>query len=115
MKILQLPYRQRYATKQHSNIFSDFINWSAGQENFRYGWLAIGLFSQGCLLAPITLLISNAAGNSMVSFCFAIAAMAAVLVVNLAAMPTKITVPVFFFSVLIDLVIIVSSVVSLVS
>ena len=37
----------------------------------------------------------------------AIGAMAIALVANLAAMPTKITIPVFFFSVLIDIVVIV--------
>jgi hypothetical protein len=37
--------------------------------------------------------------------------MGACLVVNLAALPTKITIPVFFISVLIDLVIIISCIV----
>jgi hypothetical protein len=50
------------------------------------------------------------AGNHFIFWPFVIGAMGATLLVNLAAMPTKITIPVFFFSVLIDLVIIISCV-----
>jgi hypothetical protein len=46
-------------------------------------------------------------GNHFIFWPFAIGAMAACLVVNLAAMPTRIIIPVFFISLLIDLVIIV--------
>jgi hypothetical protein len=48
------------------------------------------------------------AGNHFIFWPFVIGAMASTLLVNLAAMPTKITIPVFLFSVLVDLVIIIS-------
>jgi hypothetical protein len=47
-------------------------------------------------------------GNLPIFWPFAIAAIAMSLVVNLAALPTKITIPVFLFSILIDLVVIVN-------
>lgn len=46
------------------------------------------------------------AGNHFIFWPFVIGAMGITLIVNLAAMPTKITIPVFFFSVLVDLAII---------
>jgi hypothetical protein len=50
-------------------------------------------------------------GNSMFLWALVIGAMTMTLVTNLAALSTKITIPVFFLSILIDLGIIVSSIV----
>jgi hypothetical protein len=51
-------------------------------------------------------------GNSMFLWALVIGAIAMTLVTNLAALPTKITIPVLFLSLLIDLGIIVSSIVT---
>jgi hypothetical protein len=48
-------------------------------------------------------------GNSPLLWAFAIAAMTMCVVTNLAALPTKITIPVFFLSVLIDVLLILST------
>jgi hypothetical protein len=48
-------------------------------------------------------------GNSMLSWSFAIAAIGMSLITNLAALPTKITIPTFFLSILLDLGIIITS------
>ncbi len=69
-------------------------------------WLAISLAGHGCVLTIITMFAIMFAGNNFIFWPFAIGAMAMCLIVNLAAMPTKITIPVFFLSVLIDVVII---------
>ena len=50
-------------------------------------------------------------GNNLYLFVVAIAAMGMTLVTNLAALPTKITIPLFILSLLIDLGIIISCVV----
>ena len=47
------------------------------------------------------------AGTNLTLFVIAIVAMGMSLVTNLAAMPTKITIPVFFLSILIDIAIII--------
>ena len=49
-------------------------------------------------------------GNNLYLFVLAIAAMGMTLVTNLAALPTKITIPVFVLSILIDLAIVISCV-----
>jgi hypothetical protein len=52
-----------------------------------------------------------AGGNNLYLFVLAIAAMGMILITNLAALPTNITIPIFFLSILIDLVLVASSVI----
>jgi hypothetical protein len=91
-----------------SSIISRFINWSQGQQENRLAWLGIALAGHGCVITPLTVFAVVAAGNSIVLFMLAIFSMAIVLITNLAAMPTKITIPVFVLSILIDLGILVT-------
>jgi hypothetical protein len=53
--------------------------------------------------SALTILAVVMAGNSLGLFMTATAAMAITLIVNLAALPTKITIPVFLFTILVDL------------
>ena len=90
----------------HESLWTRFINWCTAQEEKKMLWLAIGLAGHGCVITILTLMAIMLSGNPVILWPFAMAAMASCLIVNLAALPTKITIPVFFFSVLIDLVII---------
>lgn len=82
------------------------MNWCGSQEPYRYGWLALILALHGCVLAPISLLVVFMNGTNMFFLTVVSAAMAASLITNLAAMPTKITIPVFFLGLLLDLAVI---------
>ena len=84
-----------------------FIAWCDGQEKYRFGWLAAALTIHGCVLTILTMFAVVLAGNHFIFWPFIIGGMGITLIVNLAAMPTKITIPVFFFSVLVDLAIII--------
>lgn len=99
-------------TQSSTSRWKRFINWSAGQEENRIMWTAITIFGHGCIVTVLTILAIVLTGNNFIYWPFAIVAIAAPVVGNLAAMPTKITIPVFFFSILIDLVIIISCLVS---
>jgi hypothetical protein len=105
---VQNTYNERISKP---SVFSKFINWCSSQEEYRFGWLAGILAVHGCALTPITLFAIILSGTNIIFFIAAIVAMGAALVTNLAAMPAKIVLPVFFLSVLIDLIIIVSCVV----
>ena len=85
-----------------------FIDWCNSQEKYRFGWLAAALTLHGCVLTIFTMFAVVLAGNHFIFWPFIIGGMGITLIVNLAAMPTKITIPVFFFSVLVDLLIIIS-------
>jgi hypothetical protein len=90
------------------SAWSTFINWCNGQEKDRFLWLAIGVTGHGCIVTPLTLLAIMFSGNLMFFWALAIGAMAMCLISNLAAMPTKITIPVLFLSLFIDLAIVIS-------
>ena len=104
-------YAHPLSSTQKVSFWKKFINWCDGQEEYRFGWLAAALSLHGCVLTILTMFAVVLAGNHFIFWPFVIGAMGATLLVNLAAMPTKITIPVFFFSVLIDLAIVISCIV----
>lgn len=105
MDTIQQPLT--HAAHNHkTGIFARFGQWLETQNKNRIAWLAIALAGHGCVLTPITIFSIMMAGNNFIYWPLAMGAMAICLVVNLAAMPTRITIPVFFLSVLVDLVVI---------
>ena len=99
-------YAHSLDTVDNVSLWKKFINWCEGQEKYRFGWLAAAITLHGCVLTIFTMFAVILAGNHFIFWPFVIAAMAMTLISNLAAMPTKITIPAFFFSVIIDLIII---------
>ena len=90
------------------SVWKKFIDWCISQEKNRLGWLAAAITLLGCVLTIFTMFAVVLAGNHFIFWPFIIGGMGITLIVNLSAMPTKITIPVFFFSVLMDLAIIIS-------
>jgi len=93
-----------------TSIYRKFITWTEEQENNRLLWLGIALSAHGCIITPLTVMAVLMAGTNMFLFILAIVAMGASLVTNLAALPTKVTIPVFILTTLIDIAIIFSCV-----
>jgi hypothetical protein len=91
---------------QKESIITRFVNWTKYQEKYRYGWLAFILTVHGCVLAPIALYLVFANGANIVLCTTVAGALAACLITNLAALPTKITIPVFLVSLVADLAVI---------
>jgi hypothetical protein len=83
-----------------------FINWADSQEEHRFGWTAFAITAHGCAFTIFTIVMILLAGNPFILWPFAIGAMAVCLITNLSALPTKITIPVLFFSILVDVVIV---------
>jgi hypothetical protein len=89
--------------RKHRSIITQFISWCKGQEENRLAWLAVTLTVHGCVLSPATVLLIASGNNSIALWGMAIGAMCMTLVTNLSAMPTRITIPVFFLSIIIDI------------
>ena len=107
MEAYQTVYNPSYElVSKKQSIVSKFITWCQAQEKNRFGWLGLILAVHGCVITPITLYIIVMAGNNIAFWGIAMGAMAMSLITNLAALPTKITIPVFVFSLIIDLAII---------
>ncbi|MFT3907794.1 MAG: hypothetical protein QM737_00080 [Ferruginibacter sp.] len=95
--------------KIKSSWLSMFINYAISQEENRFRWLALGLALQGCILAPITIFAIVYNGNEFALWIPCIIAFALTEVVNLAALSTKITIPVLFAGILIDVLVVILS------
>ena len=90
-----------------SSAWQRFITWADKQEEHRFGWTAFTLAGHGCVFTIITILAILISGNNFIFWPFAIAAMGIPLIANLAAMPTRVTIPILFLSILADIAIIV--------
>ena len=114
MQTIQQTFSPAFApasTKQ--SLFSRFIAWCDSQEPYRFGWLAVILAIHGCVLAPVTVMSIAMGGNHFAFWGITIGAMAIALIPNLAALPTRITIPAFFLSILLDVAVIAGSFISL--
>jgi hypothetical protein len=98
----------RSAIKQDVSVslWKRFITWCDSQEEYRLGWTAGIFFGHGCIFTIITVLAILFTGNHFIFWPFAILAIAAPLITNMAALPTRIVIPVFFASLVVDLLII---------
>jgi hypothetical protein len=96
-----------YTAKQ--SLFIRFINWASDQQENRLLWLSLSLAGHGCVLTPLTVVMVAFTGMNLVLFVCAMLAMTMSLIVNLAALPTRITIPVLILSILIDVVVIISA------
>lgn len=92
-----------------TSLSARFIQWCKGQQENRLLWLGFALAGQGCFLAPAAIFVVLATGGNFVLFMTALVAMAITLVTNLAAMPTKITIPFFFASILLDVAVVIAA------
>ncbi len=90
------------------SLLTKFMTWCKSQEESRLLWLGVILAAHGCIFTPLTVMIVMFTGNNIFLYTLAIAAMGMTLVTNLAALPTKVTIPVFMLSILIDVAIAVS-------
>jgi hypothetical protein len=105
--------QQTTAAYQHTyaNPVAKFFSWSAAQNGNRLLWIGIILAAHGCILTPLTVMATFLGGTVNITLIvLAIVAMGMALVSNLAAQPTKVTIPVFVLSVLIDLGIMIAAV-----
>ena len=113
--VLNQTINTRYAELANgSTLWTKFMSFCKGQEKNRLTWLGIILASHGCILTPMVVMATLIAGPNFFLFMTGMVAMGIALVTNLAAMPTKITIPAFALSVLMDIVIVISCVALLV-
>ncbi len=90
------------------NIFSRFFTWAINEEPNRIGWAAFAMVAHGAVITPITIVIIIISGNYFPFWIITILTMASTVITNLAALPTRYTIPTFFLSIAIDLIVIIS-------
>lgn len=103
---ISIPHESKGSLR---SLFSRFLNWSAEQQENRIAIEGIGLLIFGCFLTPLTVMAVTLSGTNTLLLIPAIIAMEMTLVANLATLPTKITIPVFFLGLAIDISIVIIS------
>ena len=98
--VAPLPMKWEHS---HPSLLSTFIDWCDGQQENRLLWLGIALVGQSAVLAPLTVSLVLITGAGFGWLMVALAAITIAVVTNLAALPTKITIPALALSVLTDL------------
>lgn len=96
--------------KSHSSVFSRFFAWATNQdEKFHVGWVGASVMLMGGVIFPsaMAFILMNGAEFSLIMA--AMSTLVLVVVANLAALPTKFTIPFLFLGVLTNLVLISAS------
>ena len=92
-------------------IARKFIAWCEGEQQHQLFWNGLAFAGHGWLLTPVTLTIIFFLNGPAILLYIAALVMVITLIVNLTSMSTKITIPVFILSIVIDLILIVTSII----
>jgi hypothetical protein len=101
-----LAPQQVHSPYQRESFITKFLQWADRQQYERLFWLAFTLMFHACVLTPITALVASTSSNSFLVIIGAIVSISMIVITGLAALPTRITIPTFFISVLLDLALI---------
>src|SRR5688500_2496285 len=104
---------QSIKSRNEVSWITQFLTWAENQNENRIGWIGIALGVHGCFLTPLAAMTVMVTTYNFGMFMAVIGAMALSLVTNLAALPTRITIPAFFLSIAIDIAIMVISIASI--
>lgn len=109
MKTEAVPQHLSYQNTNRQTIFQSFMIWSNNQQSSRLAFLAAMLMVHGNITAPLALYSMYLADGGLLQLSLITLCSFSILVVNLAALPTKITIPVFVASTLSLLLLIITN------
>jgi hypothetical protein len=99
-------YPRSFSGHHNASVWKRFIGWCDKQQDNSLGWLAASFLVHGCIFVPMTITVIAMSGNNFVFVALALFSMIIAVVVNLATLPTKISLPVFFSTLLLDILLI---------
>jgi hypothetical protein len=100
---------QYHLAKKHSSL-SNFFSWAEEQDEQNHiAWVGGSVTAMSAVLFPLTMTVILLNGAVFGLIIAAMTSLALVVVTNLAALPTKYTIPFFFLGILIDVAAIAAS------
>ena len=85
---------------------SRFFKWAAGEDEERHiGWVGITVTTMTAIFFPMTMTVVLQNGASFGLIVAAMVSLTMVVITNLAALPSKFTIPFYFLGILIDVVV----------
>jgi hypothetical protein len=105
--ISPIPHSEQTYTyhlaKKRPSAVSRFFKWAAGEDMERHiGWVGITVTIMTAIFFPLTMTVILHNGASFALMVAAMVSLTLVVITNLAALPTKYTIPFFFLGILID-------------
>jgi hypothetical protein len=97
------------STGSNRSLMANFFLWTKGQEKNHVGWVGLSVMLMAAVFFPLTLTIVLSSGANFFLIISAMVSLVLVVITNLAAMPTRYTIPALFLGILIDLAVIISS------
>ena len=108
--ITLLPdYRSLPAQRSHNTVVSRMVNWTKNEEKNRIIWVGVSIIAMAAVFFPLSISLILLNGANIPLIMGAMISLVAVVVTNLAALPTKYTIPAFLLGILIDIILIVAS------
>jgi hypothetical protein len=108
-----ISYHSNFANpaleNQQSSVLAHFLNWSEKEEKNRIAWLGISITLMTAVFFPLTMVSILMHGVSFKLIIGAMFSLILVVIPNLAALPTRYTIPAFATGVVIDLLLIMAS------
>src|SRR5450432_3754877 len=107
--IFNQNYTESALRKHPETILTRFLNWTKEEEKNRIAWLGISITMMTAVFFPLTMVSILMQGASFKLIIGAMFSLILVVIPNLAALPTKYTIPAFATGVGIDLLLITAS------
>ncbi|HZX58589.1 MAG TPA: hypothetical protein VFE54_07675 [Mucilaginibacter sp.] len=99
-------YMDYQPASRNPSALTRFFNWAAREDQSHHiGWVGATVIAMGGVFFPGTMAVIGFNGGSFGLIIAAMIAFVVVVVTNLAALPTKYTIPLFFLAVLADIVV----------
>lgn len=104
-----LATSSRSAQAYAPSLWRRLLYWADEQQENRLVWMGVALTGHASFLTPFTVMAVMLLGNHFGLFMAAMVAMGIALVTNLAALPTRITIPAFLLSIVMDIAIVLAA------
>jgi hypothetical protein len=104
--IFNQNYTESALRKHPETILTRFLNWTKEEEKNRIAWLGISITMMTAVFFPVTMVSILLHGASFRLIIGAMFSLILVVVPNMAALPTRYTIPAFFTGILIDTILI---------
>jgi hypothetical protein len=108
--IQYLPdYKSMQAQKSQVHVIARFMEWIKKEEKNHIAWVGASIMVMSAVFFPITITAILLNGAIFTLVMGAVVSLAGVVITNLAALPTKYTIPALMMGILMDIVLIVIS------
>ena len=106
---LHSNYDQQISELKKESVLKRFLKWTITEEENRIAWLGISITMMTALFFPVTMAAILLQGGTFTLIIGAMISLIVVVIPNLAALPTRYTIPAFCIGILMDILLIVIS------